>query len=208
MTRLIYRCLRTMSLLCLLASGLMACSTANVDRGITGGAARITGEAVLTSGSGETISLLRNPTKFGVLTSTFGVREHPITGMVKPHRGIDFGAADGTPILAASDGILSFRGTQGGYGNLVKIRHSSDIETAYAHLSGFAPNIGPGSYVSKGQLIGYVGSTGRSTGPHLHYEIYFNDERIDPLGSDLATVPSLFDIEVEVAADTGSSLIQ
>ncbi|MGI9450422.1 MAG: M23 family metallopeptidase [Geminicoccaceae bacterium] len=142
------------------------------------------------------------------MTSPFGIREHPLTGLVKPHQGIDFGVAVGTPILAASDGILSFRGAQGGYGNLVKIRHSSDIETVYAHLSEFAPGLGPGTRVRKGEVIGYVGSTGRSTGPHLHYEMYFEGERIDPLGSELATAPSLFDIEVEVAGGIGNSLIQ
>jgi len=197
-----------MSLLCFLTAGLMACSTADVHEKFTDVHEKVTGETILKSGSGEKISLLRNPTKVGILTSTFGVREHPITGMVKPHRGIDFGVATGTPILAASDGVLSFRGAQGGYGNLVKIRHSNDIETAYAHLSDFAPNLGPGAYVRKGEVIGYVGSTGRSTGPHLHYEIYFEGERIDPLGRDFATAPSLFDIEVEIAADTNNGFLQ
>ncbi|MGI9494329.1 MAG: M23 family metallopeptidase [Geminicoccaceae bacterium] len=206
MTRLISRCFKTLSLLCFLASGQMAC--ASVDSGNKTTGEKITGEAVLKSESGETISLLRNPTKVGVLTSQFGIREHPLTGMVQPHRGIDFGVAAGTPILAASNGILTFRGVQGSYGNLIKIRHSSDIETVYAHLSDFAPGLGAGMYVRKGEVIGYVGSTGRSTGPHLHYEMYFGGERIDPLGHDLATAPSLFDIEVEVAASTGNTLLQ
>ena len=206
MTGLIYRWIKILSLVGFLASGQTACSVADTGPKLAG--EKITGEVVLKSASGKKISLLRNPTKVGVLTSSFGIRKHPLTGRVQPHRGIDFGVASGTPILAASDGILSFRGMHGGYGNLIKIRHSSDIETVYAHLSEFASGLGPGTHVRKGEVIGYVGSTGRSTGPHLHYEMYFDGERIDPLGSELATAPSLFDIEVEVAAGIGNSLIQ
>lgn len=194
MTTLDYRSVRGFSLLCLLASGLGACSSVEVGQ-------KITGEAVVRSASKDEVSLLRNPTRAGLLTSMFGFRKNPVTGKVKPHRGVDFGVPTGTPVLAASDGILSFRGERGAYGNLVKIRHSNDIVTAYAHLSRFENGVGAGTYVGKGDVIGYVGSTGRSTGPHLHYEIYVDGEHIDPLDSGLATVASDFDGVVEVAGD-------
>lgn len=192
MTMLNHHYVRTFLFLCFLASGLAACSTVEVGQ-------KVTGEAILRSASNEEVSLLRNPTRAGALTSMFGSRKNPVTGKISPHRGIDFGVAAGTPVLAASDGILTFRGEQGAYGNLVKIKHSGDIETAYAHLSRFERGVGVGTYVFKGSVIGYVGSTGRSTGPHLHYEISFDGERINPLDSDLTTIASDFDDKVEIA---------
>lgn len=114
------------------------------------------------------------------LTSSFGQRRHPIKGYRKMHTGVDFGAPRGTPILAAGNGTVERAGRYGGYGNYVQIRHTDGYKTAYAHMSKFARGIRPGKYVSQDQVIGYVGSTGMSTGPHLHYEVHLNGKKINP----------------------------
>nr|WP_244867995.1 M23 family metallopeptidase [Vannielia litorea] len=121
----------------------------------------------------------------GVLTSRFGPRHHPILKTVRVHKGVDWAAPTGTPIYAAFDGTISYAGPGGGYGNLLKVTHSGGMETRYAHLSRFGSE--PGQRVRAGDVIGYVGTTGRSTGPHLHFELYLNGTAIDPLG---ASVPS------------------
>jgi murein DD-endopeptidase MepM/ murein hydrolase activator NlpD len=131
--------------------------------------------------------LLRTPVDGARITSGFGMRRHPILGYSRMHQGIDFGAGMGTPVLAAGDGVVEMAGRYGGYGNWIKIRHSGGYSTGYGHLSRYAAGLRPGQRVSQGQLIGYVGSTGQSTGPHLHYEIFFNNARINPIG---AKVPS------------------
>ncbi|MEM8558215.1 MAG: M23 family metallopeptidase [Bacteroidota bacterium] len=108
----------------------------------------------------------------GRLTSGFGLRVHPIFRARKQHNGVDFSTPTGTPVYATADGVVSFRGVSGGYGNLVKIRHAkSNRETRYAHLSRFAPDVREGTRVRRGQLIAYTGNTGLSTAPHLHYEV-------------------------------------
>jgi murein DD-endopeptidase MepM/ murein hydrolase activator NlpD len=109
------------------------------------------------------------------------MRRHPILGYSRMHKGVDFAAPSGTPIYAAGSGRVVVAGRNGGYGNYVRIRHSGEYSTAYAHMSRFAKGIGPGQRVRQGQVIGYVGSTGRSTGPHLHYEVLRNDAQMNPL---------------------------
>ncbi|MBZ9721039.1 M23 family metallopeptidase [Mesorhizobium sp. AD1-1] len=119
----------------------------------------------------------------GVMTSTFGPRKHPILGVVRIHKGVDWAAPVGTPIAAAFDGEITFQGDGGGYGNLVKIAHPNGRETRYAHMQKFAIAGGVGTKVKAGDIIGYIGTTGLSTGPHLHFELYQNGEAIDPLGT-------------------------
>ncbi len=97
------------------------------------------------------------------------------------HRGADFGAPRGTPIMAAGKGVIEVASRNGGYGKYIRIRHTSEFKTAYAHMKGFAKGIRKGKRVKQGQIIGYVGSTGRSTGPHLHYEVHKNSRQINPL---------------------------
>ncbi|WAT19343.1 M23 family metallopeptidase [Aurantiacibacter sp. MUD11] len=114
----------------------------------------------------------------GRITSRYGMRRHPILGYRRMHSGLDFRAGHGTPIYAATDGTVNFAGRNGGYGNFVRIRHSGGLATGYAHMSRIA--VRNGEQVRRGQVIGYVGSTGLSTGPHLHYEMYRNGQKIDP----------------------------
>lgn len=125
--------------------------------------------------------LLRTPIDGARLSSRFGKRRHPVLGYTKMHRGVDFAAATGTPIYAAGDGVISYRGRKGGYGKYIRIRHSGGYNTAYAHMSRYRKGLTLGSRVRQGQVIGYVGSTGRSTGPHLHYEILSRGRQVNPL---------------------------
>ncbi|MEX2200527.1 MAG: M23 family metallopeptidase [Dongiaceae bacterium] len=133
--------------------------------------------------NGESVrkALMRTPIDGARLTSGFGMRKHPTLGYNKMHRGVDFGAATGTPIYAAGDGTIEKIGANGGYGNYIRIRHNSEYSTAYAHMNGFAKGLGQGDRVRQGDIIGYVGSTGRSTGPHLHYEVLVAGEQVNPL---------------------------
>ena len=107
---------------------------------------------------------------------------HPILGYSLMHKGVDFAAPTGTPIYAAGNGRVVVAGRHGGYGNYVRVRHNGDYSTAYAHMSRFAKGIAPGRRVTQGQVIGYIGTTGRSTGPHLHYEVIRGGRQINPLG--------------------------
>ena len=127
--------------------------------------------------------LLRTPVDGARMTSSFGMRRHPILGYRKAHQGIDFGAGTGTPVVAAGDGVVVEARRWGGYGNWVRVRHSGGWETGYAHLSRFGKGIRAGQRVRQGQVIAYVGSTGRSTGPHLHYEVWLKGRRINPVGA-------------------------
>ena len=126
-------------------------------------------------------ALMRTPLDGARITSNFGKRKHPILGYTKMHKGVDFGASRNTPVYAAGDGIVETARRNGGYGNYIRIRHNSDYKTAYAHLERFAKFIKKGRRVKQGDVIGYVGSTGRSTGPHLHYEIIFRGKQVNPL---------------------------
>ena len=125
-------------------------------------------------------SFLKSPLEFSRISSGFSMRVHPISGNWKAHKGIDFAAALGTPIRASGDGVIDFAGVSGGYGNMVVIKHWANYTTAYAHMSRFAPGFRKGSKVRQGDVIGYVGSTGWSTGAHLHYEFRVANEAQDP----------------------------
>jgi murein DD-endopeptidase MepM/ murein hydrolase activator NlpD len=131
--------------------------------------------------------LLKTPIDGARLSSGFGMRKHPVLGYNKMHKGVDFAAASGTPIYAAGDGTIDFAGNKSGYGNYVRIRHNSSMKTAYAHMSRFAKGIGQGKRVKQGDVIGYVGMTGRTTGPHLHYEVLVNNAQVNPRSVDLPT---------------------
>ena len=117
----------------------------------------------------------------GTLRSRFGYRIHPIFHTRKLHTGVDLAARSGTPIYAAGDGVIKYYKWQSGYGNKVEIQHVNGYETAYGHMSRYVDGLGVGSHVRQGQVIGYVGSTGQSTGPHLHFEIKINGNLVDPL---------------------------
>ena len=124
-------------------------------------------------------ALMKTPINGARLSSPFGMRKHPIDGFNKMHRGTDFAAPKGTPIMASGDGVVKKAGWCGGGGNCVKIKHNSTYQTIYAHMSKFARGIKAGVRVKQGQTIGYVGSTGKSTGPHLHYEVIVNGKKVN-----------------------------
>jgi murein DD-endopeptidase MepM/ murein hydrolase activator NlpD len=127
--------------------------------------------------------MMRTPLQnFRRVSSNFGVRTHPISGYRKMHQGMDFAAATGTPVVAPSDGVVVEARRWGGYGNWLRIRHANGLESGYGHLSRFASGMRAGQRVTQGQVVAYVGSTGASTGPHLHYEIWRNGQRINPAG--------------------------
>ena len=142
-------------------------------------------------------ALLRTPIDGGRISSRFGMRKHPILGYSKMHRGVDFAARTGTPVLAAGDGVIERIGRYGAYGKYVRIRHSGQYRTAYAHLHRFAKDLGKGQSVKQGQVIGYVGTTGRSTGPHLHYEVLQGRRQIDPATIDLPAGEQLAGADLE-----------
>ena len=124
-------------------------------------------------------TLMKTPINGARLSSSFGMRKHPILGFNKMHQGTDFAAPKGTPIMASGDGKIIKAGWCGGGGNCVKIRHNSNYSTVYAHMSKFGRGIKKNARVKQGQIIGYVGSTGMSTGPHLHYEVIFNGKKVN-----------------------------
>lgn len=126
-------------------------------------------------------TLMKTPINGARLSSRYGNRKHPILDYNKMHRGVDFSAPVGTPIFASGDGIIEKAGWNGSYGRYIRIRHNGAYKTAYAHLSGFNKNIKVGQRISQGKVIGYVGSSGRSTGPHLHYEVLLNNQQINPM---------------------------
>ncbi len=130
-------------------------------------------------------ALLRTPVDGARISSGFGMRRHPILGYSKMHKGVDFAAPTGTPIYAAGDGVVERASRFSSYGHYVRIRHTSEIKTVYAHLSRYGAGIRSGTRVQQGDVIGYVGSTGRSTGPHLHYEVLVNGDAVNPQSIDL-----------------------
>ncbi len=140
-----------------------------------------------TKGQSVRKTLLRTPIDGARLSSSFGMRKHPILGYTRMHRGSDFAAPRGTPIYAAGDGTIQIAGRKGAYGNYVRIRHNSTYDTAYAHMNSIAKGMRSGKRVRQGQIIGYVGTTGRSTGPHLHYEVLIDGKQVNPAKIKLAS---------------------
>ncbi len=126
-------------------------------------------------------SLMKTPIDGARLSSSYGLRKHPILGYNKIHRGVDFAASKGTPVYAAGNGVIEYAGRNGAYGKYIRIRHNNSYKTAYAHLNNFKKGISKGVRVNQGEIIGYVGSTGRSTGPHLHYEVIYQKKQINPM---------------------------
>ncbi|WP_444904648.1 M23 family metallopeptidase [Microbulbifer sp. CnH-101-E] len=139
------------------------------------------------SGKSSRSFLMKTPLKNARLSSYYGRRKHPVLGYTRMHNGLDFGAPSGTPILAAGDGTIERASYFGSFGNYIRIAHKSGIQTIYAHLKGYAKGIKAGMKVKQGQVIGYLGATGRVKGRHLHYEIHKNGKAIDPLRLDLPT---------------------
>ena len=125
--------------------------------------------------------LMRTPVKGARLSSKFGVRKHPILGFNKMHRGVDFAAKRGTPIMAAGDGRITYAGRNGSFGRFIEIKHLNNFKTRYAHLYKYAKGIKKGRTVKQGEIIGYVGTSGRSTGPHLHYEVKHRNRTVNPM---------------------------
>lgn len=150
-------------------------------------------------------AFLKSPLEFTRISSGFSMRRHPISGMWKAHKGVDFAAATGTPIRAAGDGTITFVGQQRGYGNVIMIKHWANYSTVYGHMSRFASNLRQGTKVSQGQLIGYVGMTGWATGPHLHYEFRVDNVPRDPLKINIPNAQPLATAQMQnfrtVAAD-------
>ncbi|MEE2690865.1 MAG: M23 family metallopeptidase [Pseudomonadota bacterium] len=131
--------------------------------------------------------LMKTPIDGARLSSGFGTRTHPILGYAKAHKGVDFAAPRGTPIKAAGDGVVERAGPYGSFGNYIKIRHANGYKTAYAHLNSIRKGVRAGARVDQGDIIGYVGTTGRSTGPHLHYEVHYNNVQVNPQNLKIAT---------------------
>ncbi len=132
-------------------------------------------------------TLMKTPIDGARISSGFGMRKHPVLGYNKMHKGMDFAAPTGTPIYAAGDGTITYAGRKGSYGNYVQIRHNSTLKTAYAHMHRFGKGMASGKRVKQGEVIGYVGTTGRSTGAHLHYEVLLNGTQVNPNRVDLPT---------------------
>jgi murein DD-endopeptidase MepM/ murein hydrolase activator NlpD len=125
--------------------------------------------------------LVRKPVNSAIMRSGFGGRRHPILGYTKMHTGVDWATPYGTPIFASGNGVVEKVGWEGGYGKYVRLKHNNGYETAYGHMSAFAKGMEPGKRVRQGQVIGFVGSTGMSTGAHVHYEILVNGRFVDPM---------------------------
>lgn len=145
---------------------------------------RLTGGKVdFFDASGKSIRkyLMRTPVKGARLSSKFGVRKHPILGFNKMHRGVDFAAKRGTPIMAAGDGRITYAGRNGSFGRFIEIKHLNNFKTRYAHLYKYAKGLKKGRFVKQGEIIGYVGTSGRSTGPHLHYEVKHKNRTVNPM---------------------------
>ncbi|MDY0029768.1 MAG: peptidoglycan DD-metalloendopeptidase family protein [Pseudobdellovibrionaceae bacterium] len=152
--------------------------------------------------------LMKTPVSFGRLSSGFGMRRHPVLGYTKMHKGVDFAAPTGTKVYASGDGVIEKASRFSSFGNYIRIRHNSKLSTAYAHLNGYAKGIRPGIRVKQGQLIGYVGTTGRSTGPHLHYEVLMNGVQVNPKSVKVAIDNSLNGKELKRFKETIRTLNQ
>ncbi len=150
------------------------------------------------NGKSATKALMKTPINGARLSSGFGMRKHPILGYNKKHQGVDFAAPTGTPIMAAGTGHVEFVGNNGGAGKYIRIKHLNGYKTSYSHLSKYASGIQKNVKVHQGQVIGYVGNTGLSTGPHLHYEVIFNGKRINPMKMKLPSGKQLKDKNLEI----------
>ena len=150
------------------------------------------------NGKSATKALMKTPINGARLSSGFGMRKHPILGYNKKHQGVDFAAPTGTPIMAAGTGHIEFVGNNGGAGKYIRIKHLNGYKTSYSHLSKYASGIQKNVKVRQGQVIGYVGNTGLSTGPHLHYEVIFNGKRINPMKMKLPSGKQLKDKNLEI----------
>lgn len=154
------------------------------------------------------IAFDRKPIEGGRMSSGFGMRNHPILGIVKAHEGIDFAAPYGTPIFATADGSVKFAGQQGGYGNMIELRHQDGISTVYGHMSAFADEIQQDKAIKRGEIIGYVGSTGSSTGNHVHYEYRVNGEAQDPATVELPEVGIMSETEAAQFEQYASDMLE
>lgn len=150
---------------------------------------------------------LRSPLEFSRVTSGFGIRRHPILQQWRAHQGVDYGAPTGTKVKATGDGVVSFAGQRGGYGNLVVLRHHGGYSTYYAHLRGFAKGLKQGKHVAQGEVIGQVGQTGWATGPHLHYEFRVHDQNRNPLTMTFRSAQPLLEIEQPAFQRAASPLL-
>ena len=142
------------------------------------------------------------------MSSGFGMRNHPIFGILKAHQGVDFAAPHGTPIFATADGSVKFAGQQGGYGNVIELRHQNGITTLYGHMSAFAEGMQAGKTIKRGEVIGYVGSTGSSTGNHVHYEYHINGEPQDPATVELPEVGIMSEQEADEFKQYASTMLE
>lgn len=133
------------------------------------------------AGQGVKKPLMRTPIDGARLSSGFGMRRHPVLGFTRMHKGVDFAAPTGTPIYAAGDGVVAKIGPAKGYGNFIRLRHRTGLETAYGHMSRFKPGLKQGMRVRQGEIIGYVGATGLASGPHLHYEVMVDNKQVNPV---------------------------
>lgn len=153
-------------------------------------------------------TLMKTPIDGARISSGFGMRRHPVLGYNKMHKGMDFAAPTGTPIYAAGDGVIEYAGRFSSYGNYIRIRHNSQLKTAYGHMHRLAKGMKSGARVSQGEVIGYVGSTGRSTGPHLHYEVLVNNAQVNPKSVNLPTGEQLTGKELNRFKSMMSSMRQ
>lgn len=159
-------------------------------------------------GSSLRKAFIRTPVDFARISSRFSNgRKHPILNKIRAHKGVDYAAPRGTPIKAAGDGRVTLAGRKGGYGNTVVIKHGQRYQTLYAHMQGFAKGVRAGSTVKQGQIIGYIGTTGLSTGPHLHYEFQVNGVHVDPLSQKLPTADPIHASEKQRFAQHSQPLL-
>lgn len=167
------------------------------------------GEGDYYDGEGKSTrkALMKTPLDVTVVTSSYGKRKHPVLGYTRMHKGVDFRARTGTPIMAAGDGVVERASRYGSYGNYIRIRHNGTYSTAYAHLSKYGKGIKAGARVRQGQVIGYAGATGRVSAAHLHYEVMMNGNQVNPLTLDLPTGRELKGRELETFTATRTLLL-
>ena len=159
-------------------------------------------------GNSAARTLIRTPIAGARLSSSFGQRKHPVSGFNAMHKGVDFAAPLGTPIIAAGSGVIRESGWKGSFGRYIRIKHNATYDTAYAHMKSIAPQIRVGKYVKQGEVIGFVGSTGRSTGAHLHYEILVNNRQVNPMTVRLPTGKRIDNQHLKLSKKLSQKLIK